>query len=372
MRIPEAYFTLPSAMKRLGFETLGVVSNGVLGSRLGWDRDFDNYAETWKLAPESSSDPLEYRKWLNARVVNQLALPALSKHRETERLFAWIHYSDPHAPYYLPEGVSNPFIDDEFYVGDDTVQLDNVAATTLGDRRDLKYYVAQYDANIRFTDDHFGELLDHLDSLGLLEDSLVIFSADHGESLGEHGYYFGHGRQPYNPGAIVPLVFWQPGGGLEPKRISRPVQMVDLYPTLWQWLAPSEEPIPGLEGRSLLPDIQGQPIPETPPAFAEAGGGSPTTHFRTVQDDRWKLIFHPAMGQGERRREARWELYDLVDDPGETENLLESATPEFRRLRAVLKEWMKGEDWIRRSKDQVEAYSQETLDALKALGYING
>ncbi len=371
LSIPEAYFTLPVAMKKLDFETVGVVSNGVLGARLGWNRGFDSYAETWTLAPESSSDPREYRRWLNARVVNQLALPLLTEHRDASRLFAWIHYSDPHAPYYLPEGVENPFVGDPWYVGDEPVQLFNPEATALDDRRDLKHYVAQYDANIRFTDDHMALLLDHLDELGILQDSLVVFTADHGESLGEHGYYFGHGRLPYNPGAHVPLIFWRPDGSLPPRRVEHPVQMVDLLPTLWEWFAPAEEPIPGIEGRSLVGDLRGDAPEPAPPAFAQAGGGSPTTHFRSVQEDRYKLIFHPPMGQGAKRREARWELYDLENDPGETRNLLEEETAEFRRLRRLLKEWMKGENWIRRSRQEVEAYSQETLDALKALGYIN-
>ena len=58
---------------------MAVVSNGVLGRRLGWDRSFDQYEETWTLAPESSDDPIEYRKWLEASVVNRLALPLLER-----------------------------------------------------------------------------------------------------------------------------------------------------------------------------------------------------------------------------------------------------------------------------------------------------
>ena len=372
LRIPEAYFTLPQAMQRFGFDTVAVVSNGVLGKRLGWDRGFNEYEETWTLAEKTSSDPLEYRKWLNARVVNQLALPLLERKRDTEHLFAWIHYSDPHAPYYLPEDVPNPFVGDELFTGDAIVKLDNPEATMLGDRRDLKFYEAQYDANVRFTDEHFGKLIDHLETLGLLEDSLVIFSADHGESLGEHGYFFGHGRRPYNPGAVVPLLFWYPGRDQPPARIEHPVQMVDLYPTLWELLAPKGDKAPNLEGRSLVPELRGVPLADDlPPAFAEAGGGSPTTHFRSIQEKSWKLIFHPALNLGKRQRDATWELYNLERDPAETENLIASEEQQFRRLRAKLKSWMKGESWIRKSQAEVESYSQETEAHLRALGYAN-
>ena len=113
--------------------------------------------------------------------------------------------------------------------------------------------MAQYDANIRFTDLHIGKVLDHARGLGLLDDALVVFTADHGESLGEHGYYFGHGRQPYNAGAHVPLVFSYPPGLEGGRRIAVPVELVDLYPTLRDWVAPKKQ-VPGLEGESLRHD----------------------------------------------------------------------------------------------------------------------
>jgi hypothetical protein len=67
---------------------------------------------------------------------------------------------------------------------------------------------------------------------------------------------------------------------------------------------------------------------------------------------------------------ARWELYDLEADPGETRNLAaDGETPELRRLAKDLRGWMKGSDWIRRPEAEIEARSQETLKALRALGY---
>lgn len=375
VRLPAEYLTLPERLGEAGYRGLAVVSNGVLGKRLGWDQGFEEYWETWKLAPEPSDDPEEYRKYLNARRVNELAVPMLDEHRNAEHLFVWLHYSDPHAPYLLPEDVDNPFLGDEHYVGDELAELDN-RATALGDHRELRYYVAQYDANVRFTDAHIGRILEHARELGLLEDALVIFTADHGESLGEHDYYFGHGRLPYQPGAHVPLLFHYPGvipGGV---RVERPVELVHLYPTLDELLDPAAARVPGLEGKSLLPFL----LPEIPEpeggleasfrlAFSEAGGGTPTTHFRSVQDERFKLIYHPAMGD---ERPITYELYDLLEDPGETVNLLDEGTPRAARLlRQELDGWMKGSEWIRRDPGQVEEHHEETLKALKALGYAN-
>ncbi len=374
LRVPDAYLTLPELFSRLGFTTVGVVSNAVLGEHLGWNRGFDEYVETWKLAPEQSDDPVEYRKWIHAGIVNELALPLLAEHQDAERLFAWIHYSDPHAPYLLPEGVDNPFVGDPHYAGDEKVKLHDPRATALGERRDLKYYVAQYDANVLYTDRHVSELLGHARELGLLDDALVVFTADHGESLGEHGYFFGHGRLPYNDGVHVPLVVSYPEALARGRRVSVPVELVDLYVTLQEWFAP-DRPVPGLEGESLMPWLRPAADGDSPPgtrlAFSQAGGGSPTTHFRSVQDGRFKLIYHPPLRHRKREIPARWELYRLEDDPGETVNLAgDGAPPELRRLHRELRDWMKGSEWIRRPASEIEAQSQETLKALRALGYV--
>ncbi len=390
--LPAAYLTLPELMKQQGYTTLGVVSNGVLAQTMGWNQGFDSYLETWKLAPEPSDDPVEYRKYLNARRVNQLALPLLERHKDDAKLFVWLHYSDPHGPYLLPADVENPFLGDRYDTRDQKAPVDRSRAVALGDHDELSYYVASYDGNVHFADQNIGAVLDRAQELGLLDDALVVFTADHGESLGEHDYYFGHGRLPYQPGAHVPLIVSWPGHLDGGRRVSGPVELVDLYPTLRDLAAPGID-IPGLEGHSLVPLLEdegsqpgqpGQPgkasteMAESTKAgargdnpfryaFAEAGGGSPTTHFRWVRDDRWKLIYHPPLGQ----RPRTWELYDLETDPGETKNLVEGDTHPYQRLRSVLAGWMKGSEWIRKPQSEVQVRSDETEKALKALGYIN-
>jgi arylsulfatase A-like enzyme len=374
LRVPEAYLTLPELFRELGFTTVAVVSNHVLDDELGWDAGFEEYLETWRGEEGVSHDPVVYRKGINAVRVNELALPLLARHRDATRLFAWIHYSDPHAPYILPDGYENPFLGDRFYVGDEIVEIESPRATALGERRDRKFYVAQYDANVHLADLHIGELLEHLDRLGLLEGSLVVFTADHGESLGEHGYCCGHGRLPYNQSARVPLIFYAPGHLPAAVRVALPVELVDLYPTLLDLVAPGRE-VAGLEGTTLGPLLAaGPPAPEVAAqfrwAFSEAGGGSPLTHFRSVQGPTWKLVYHPARKVKRQARPILYELYDLEADPGETRDVKEAHPEVWRELRGVLFEWMKGSEWIRRPRGFVEEHSEEMKKALKALGYL--
>jgi arylsulfatase A-like enzyme len=370
LRIPEGNVTLPELYQSLGYTTVAVVSNGVLNTDLGWDRGFDEYLETWHVEGGMSADPQVYRKTINAPRVNELALPLLERHRDAERLFVWLHYSDPHAPYVLPDRVENPFLEDRWYTQEETVKFENRQAQALGDRRDLKFYVAQYDANVLVADLAIGRALERARELGLLADALVIYTADHGESLGEHDYWFEHGRLPYSPATRVPLVLWGPGRVTPGVTVERPVELVDLYPTLLELAAPGEQ-VPGLEGKSLVPFFRAEEESAAEEAFEyaylEAGGGSPTTHYRAVQDPRWKLVYHPPQGA----REAVFELYDLAADPLETRDVKEHHRAEARRLRELLWGWMKGSDWIRRDRSFIEEHSAETLKALKALGYVD-
>lgn len=370
IRLPEGYRYLPEHFRGLGYATAAVVSNGVLNTGLGWDRGFDEYLETWHVEGGMSADPEVYRRTINAHRVNELALPLLERHREAERLFVWLHYSDPHAPYVLPDGFANPFVDDAWYTQEATVELEKPHATALGDRRDLKFYVAQYDANVLVADLAIGRVLERARELGLLEDAVVIYTADHGESLGEHDYWFEHGRLPYSPATRVPLVLWGPGRVTPGATVERPVELVDLYPTLLELAAPGDQ-VPGLEGKSLVPLFRAEEESAAEEgfeyAYLEAGGGSPTTHYRAVQDPRWKLVYHPPLGA----REAVFELYDLAADPLETRDVKDRHRAEARRLRELLWGWMKGSDWIRRDRSFIEEHSAETLKALKALGYVD-
>jgi arylsulfatase A-like enzyme len=366
LRVPATLEFLPAVLQESGFRTVGVVSNAVLSKELGWDRGFDEYHESW--GDELTEDPVEYRKLLWAGRVNELALPLLERHRTAERLFAWIHYSDPHAPYVLPAGRENPFLEDELYARepDERVDLRGTRGKAIGDRRELAFYRAQYDANVLVTDEAIGELLERLDSTGLLADAIVVITADHGESLGEHGSYFEHGPLPYNTASQVPLLVLAPGR-IEARRVAEPVALVDLFPTLLEWLLP-ERQVAGAEGASLLAVLRGEaPVParggDVPVALAEAG--RPPTRYWSAQDRRWKLVFQQPPA-GRPASIADYELYDLATDPLETNNLA-ADHPELARLRRHLEAWRKSAQQSAPEREQ----SESEIKALRALGYVD-
>lgn len=172
----------------------------------------------------------------------------------------------------------------------------------------------------------------------------------------------------------MPLVIARTRGGTG-RRVAPPVELVDLYPTVRALVAPDREAV-GLEGDSLVPLLgpdaaaHDRALSGFRLAFSQAGGGAPGLQYRSVQDERWKLILHPEH-QGSRPRPERWQLYRLERDPAESRDLSKRETAELERLRPELEAWMKGGERLVLPPDETEAQSEEALKALKALGYLD-
>ena len=370
LRIPAPYLTLPEFFKEQGYQTVGVVSNAVLAAGLGWNAGFDEFKETWG-GGEFPDDPKLFRPLAAAPRVNALAVPLLQKYAKADRLFAWIHYSDPHAPYILPPDEKNPFVGDAVFNGPGDREIPKRLVNrgyALEGHTDLKFYVAQYDANVLLADRSIRKLLDEMRSLGLLEDSLIVFAADHGEELGEHNSWFEHGPLPYNTTGHVPLFFVM-NGLAAGRRIDRPVELIDIYPTLRDAVAPDRQ-IEGLEGRSLWPLLRPGKADPAQDVFRQAfleAGARPNLYHR-VQEGTWKLVFNSG-GKHSRAADSTtggFELYDLAADPLERNDLAATRTEEVRRLRRDLLAWMQK---AKSSGDEDEV-NGETERALKALGYV--
>lgn len=202
----------------------------------------------------------------------------------------WIHYLDPHIPYTPPASHREMFLWDRWFnekilvpshpkesVLDLVPTLENVSTYEINRRWEINnsnvggsvlvgpmdYYIAQYDAEIRLTDDQIGILMEKIESLGLKENSIIIFFPDHGESLGDHNFYFEHGRFPYNACLNVPLFIYHPD--LEPREVISPASIMDVFPTLMQFAGLTAQS----QGMDLTPLLLGREISRN--LFAEVG-----------------------------------------------------------------------------------------------------
>ena len=203
-----------------------------------------------------------------------------------------------------------------------------------------------------------------------------MFSSDHGESLGEHGYSFEHGEYVYNATSQVPLAFLLPPGHPYARSGSSRVwvSLVDVAPTVLELIGMRGAGTERMEGRSLVPLLAGEEL-ETRPVFVESAHshdfenvrGRATNdeagRFRAAVHGDWKLILAP----GHDTPEETWQLYHLATDPGETRNLYREDQSEYLRLRGPLLQWtsLSGE-----SSSGEEAMSSEDRDALEELGYL--
>lgn len=375
--LSDDYLTLAEMIRSQGYWTAAVVSNPMLSIELGWNQGFEEFIETWQTEEDLGSDPVTYRTVVNALRVNELAAPVLEQATEHQRSFVWLHYSDPHAPYILPEGIENPFLGDDLdNANSEIVKRVGVAARIGGNRR-LGFYIAQYDANILIADRFIGEILDRAESLGLLEDSLIIFTSDHGEGMGEHDYYFKHGALPYNTGSHVPLFFVFSDPAWRGRQVDLPVELIDLYPTLGELLGSREST--GLEGKSLMPFLaRTDSSPRIDPgefgyAFSESGQPMVLrSYYRSIQDQRWKLVYHPQVDH-KRKGQAPplFELYDLSRDPLEQSDLAGDHEDDFKRLWEMLSAWMRQGEGEASELAEGEGHSEETRKALEALGYLD-
>lgn len=373
---------LAEELSAAGYATMAVVSNGAVSSDLGYGQGFDEYVETWKLP-----DLAHPQDGGRAAIVNREVLARLDRLPGDRPWFLWVHYLDPHFPYDPPSPWRERYTGDDWDVpgaplpivaGHGFGQMGGVGEEQiLGDRRDLSYYRALYDAEIRYTDDSIAELLAAIEARSDLEDAVTVVTADHGESLGEHRYFFDHGRFGFETCLHVPLVVHAPGRvptGSEPL----PVELIDLAPTLLELAGVPLEDGRWMQGKSLAShwSREGVEPVEHSYAHAEAGYATEERWQKIVRDERFKLIYAPYAADqrhigGHRQPFA---LYDLRADPGELVNLVDREPSDFQRLVTEVRRWWQPRSFdvfVDDGTDLDTSMSEETRQQLEALGYLN-
>jgi arylsulfatase A-like enzyme len=212
---------------------------------------------------------------------------------------------------------------------------------------DVQYLIDLYDDEIAYFDSQLALLLQELERGGFLENSLVVFVADHGEEFLEHGQ-IKHCRTLFDSLVKVPLLLRIPG--VEPAVLSGPAQALDLVPTVLDYLGLDTAKL-HLEGRSLRPMIAGKE-PAHPYQYSSQGS------LRAVSDTRFKLVWDLATEQRA--------LYDLKADPGETRDVLQEQRRAYGELKKALVERLAHLE----STDEVVRQAREAEKQLRALGYL--
>ena len=357
--LPESAPTLAKAFRARGWRTEAVVSNWVLREAAGLAGGFEGYDDDMPQLEETR--PLPERIAADTTDAALVALDRCTRDADA-KCFLWVHYQDPHGPYTPPAGRRSRLLEREQNAPGGRRQLALLPGNfgvggipdyqVLEDQREVAFYRAGYHAEIAYLDEELGRLLAALPERGLASRSVVVFTADHGEALGEGDYWFAHGEFLSEALVRVPLLIRVPGA--PPGERTDVASLVDLYPTLLA-LFFGTTPDPRAPGRPLLaPDAAES---ASTPSLAVLGA-SKIPRFGVV-DDEFKYVV-TLQGEDWRGRLVQRENED-VDLTAPAPHV---AAALRRKLEEILERYPASEEDTSRDPSDIER------ERLRALGYI--
>ncbi|HEV7734507.1 MAG TPA: sulfatase-like hydrolase/transferase [Candidatus Binatia bacterium] len=319
--------TLAERLGSAGYRTAAFVSAAVLARRYGLDQGFTTYDDD--LWSEDQPELFMIRDRPASRTAARTIawLESWQAHDAADPFFVWMHLFDPHQPYHVTD-----------------YALGAMAPTA-------------YDAEIAQADRGVGEVIDWLRRTKRLDDTVVVFTADHGESLGEHGEPT-HGIFIYDATIHVPMI-WRFPRLLKPATYPGPVRHIDIVPTVLAMVGIGQPDT--LQGVDLLPAFEGRVPPPDLPQYSEA---------RLAEEG-----FGMAPLFGLRQHQRKWiqapkpELYDLKADPGELTNRYPAEAASADDLTTAL-DGVFADSAHRALVPSTRAMDRETEDMLRALGYL--
>jgi len=315
---------LAEVLSRNGWETVGIVANGLVSPRYGLDQGFDSYRTVWAMESVAADLP---------RVVD-----FVEAHQRTPWFLFW-HIMDPHLPYQTEEGFREAFTDGDyrgrfaggrrgpsvpFHVLDPRpgrrwfTHEGPPPAPDLA-QEDRRFVSDYYDAEIAEMDAGIGELFDALRASGQWERTVIAFVADHGEGLGDHDHYH-HGYTLFDDQVHVPMLLRIPGQH-EGLVIDRPVATIDLAPTILGALGiPVPASFQGVDRLAPNAPAEDAFFIEYPTYDSSAQKGWVQGRFKYLHDP----LFRTAA------------LYDLAADPGEQHDVSAQHPDVVARARRAL------------------------------------
>ena len=361
--LEDRYMTLAEVFKKKRYKTAGIVSTRQFEAA-NMKQGFDYFDEP------VADEKLSKTKYRPAGSTVSRALEWLENLNSDDRAFIWIHLFDPHIPLQAPEQISLRLKSE---TNDDRMinYLLKTHRTELDYFRNNEAYmlgcITAYDAEVRYADDQIRRFFDYYQSTGLGEKTLWIYTADHGEGLGNHNFW-GHGKHIYNEQLHIPLLMYCPDWESPVKLVEELVESIDLFPTLCDLIDASASLPDNIQGCSLIPVLfpgSGRITPR-PIAFSQRRDFDPVERPElgdekfAVQSSQYKYI-HATEGPDE--------FFNLQRDPYETMNLINSKTDEETCLKNMLFNKVRA---LKSDSAATHIYVDENaIEHLRSLGYTN-
>ncbi len=364
--LPEEAVTLAELLSERGYETGAICANSAYLSRaFNLDQGFKTYVdatgsreawrpaglrivarfpipEKWRLYRMIGSNE---RYYLFANEINALTYRWL-KGRTDRPFFLFLNYMEAHAPHLAMPGYRDLFPNSY------ARQTVDWGAFNRGEQEfspeQKSALVDAYDAQVRSLDDRLRELFAHLESVGALENTLVVFCADHGEGFAEHGT-LGHAMSVFEPEVWVPIIVKIPGQA-EGGRVTRLVELTDIAPTVLNAIG---VPVPeSIEGVDLSTEHREMPI------VSFLGPYERKYSEYAVYSDPWKLLW---------RSDAEPRLFNFREDAGETQDRAGEQPERVKELLALLETYRSRPG--KRLQSESMIMDDETRERLESVGY---
>jgi arylsulfatase A-like enzyme len=365
-RLPHSALTLGEIFQRRGFRTGSFIANGYVSRAFGFDQGWDHYTNYIREQRNTNASNVfrEAGDWMEAQLDED----------PRRRLFTYVHTIDPHVPYDPPDEHLHRYDARTDYDGpvqnrrthlllEDAKRNPPRVVFTESDKIRLR---ALYDGEISYHDDHFARFLRRLEERGILDQTIFVVTADHGEEFEDHGSW-GHGHSIFQELVEVPLMVRWPGVAPAGARVREVVSTMGIAPMVLE--ATGVEVPSELEGRSLLGFLRGAP-PEGPwVAFSDF-----QENRRVIRGMDWKLVL---------RSSLTYVLFDLAHDPRERNDALDVRRHPIamRYLRALSGQQLGARDrsrWLggdavggSRVRAENAEMTRELCQQLVALGYMD-
>ncbi len=360
-RVPAELVMGPEWFWGHGWQTAGFTVTAAVAGLFGFDQGFETWAELDEGLDAMARKRREGQRFSAARLVDAALVWLDEAHDPRKPFLLYLHGVEPHMPY---EAHAGGDFCDPAYAGEVDGSIDALqrlqAEGREPDESGRRFLRDRYDGEVLESDRHFGALVEGLRARGLLEDTLLVLVADHGDEHWEHGA-FGHGHRNLHRELLhVPVVLAWPAGLPAGVRVGGPLRAVDLMPTLAELCGLPA--LPGAEGASVAAVARAGGVLPEQPLFADRA--SEDEDLRAVRTERWLFTFGP--------RPKDTALYDLREDPGATRDVLAGRHDEARPLLELLQGWADGQKERRAFlgvRGSVTPGGAE-LEALRALGYV--
>jgi arylsulfatase A-like enzyme len=386
--LPDTMITLAEILSQNGYTTIGLSNNALVSAATNLDKGFSNFSLGGRFNSPLTDhvNPLKnfinkrYRRFFRSRygkgtpwAVKEVKRWADRLNKENSPFFIFAHFMETHLKYRPPRRYAERFFSDPSLLTEAERLDQNQANFFMGKVRwgakEFEMLRCLYDAAISYLDHSLGEIFDHLRKEDILDNTLMIITADHGENLGEHGT-LSHLDGVYDTLLRIPLIIRYPRIWEKGSVVPHLVQTTDIFPTICDSLDLKRDDLTSqIQGISILSSEKREfavseywyPWLRPFKKYPEFDTSRFQVSYTAIRKGEYKLI---------RASDGRMELYHLKHDPGEADNLADKEPGKVKELGAILDRWLKDHELPPQPGKTEEDFDQDIKERLEGLGYL--